>query len=89
MKDSLWSVDLFRCESMLLRTHWVMEVMDQFSRRIIGFWVWAGSVDGIALCRLFNQAMSRMGVPRYLSSDNDPLFQYRRWRANLRVLWVE
>ncbi len=22
MKDSLWSVDLFRCESILLRTHW-------------------------------------------------------------------
>jgi len=49
MKDSLWSVDLFRCESILLRTHWVMVVMDQFTRRIIGFGVWAGSVDGIAL----------------------------------------
>jgi len=23
-KDSLWSVDLFRCESLILRTHWVM-----------------------------------------------------------------
>ena len=89
MKNSLWSVDLFRCESMLLRTHWVMVVMDQFTRRIIGFGVWAGNVDGIALCRLFNQAISRMGVPRYLSSDHDPLFQYHRWRANLRVLGVE
>jgi len=36
MKDSLWSVDLFRCESILLKSHWVMLVMDQFSRRIIG-----------------------------------------------------
>ena len=27
-KDSLWSVDLFRCESLILRTHWVMVVMD-------------------------------------------------------------
>jgi hypothetical protein len=26
MKDSLWSVDLFRCESILLRSHWVMVV---------------------------------------------------------------
>ena len=28
-KDSLWSVDLFRCESAILRTHWVLVVMDQ------------------------------------------------------------
>jgi putative transposase len=39
MKDSLWSVDLFRCESILLRTHWVLAVMDQFTRRTIGFGV--------------------------------------------------
>jgi putative transposase len=38
MKDSLWSVDLFRCESILLRSHWVM-VMDVFTRRIVGFGV--------------------------------------------------
>ena len=35
-KDSLWSVDLFRCESLILKSHWVMVVMDQFTRRIIG-----------------------------------------------------
>jgi putative transposase len=28
MKDSLWSMDLFRCESATLRTHWVLVVMD-------------------------------------------------------------
>ena len=27
-RDSLWSVDLFRCESILLRSFWVMVVMD-------------------------------------------------------------
>jgi hypothetical protein len=32
MKDSLWSVDLFRCESIFLKTHWVLLVMDQFTR---------------------------------------------------------
>ena len=32
-KDSLWSIDLFRCESTTLRSHWVMVVMDQFTRR--------------------------------------------------------
>jgi hypothetical protein len=41
-KDSLWSCDLFRCESASLRTHWVLVVMDQFSRRIIGFAVQRG-----------------------------------------------
>ena len=32
-KDSLWSVDLFRCESIRLQTHWVLVVMDQYTRR--------------------------------------------------------
>ena len=88
-KDSLWSVDLFRCESIVLKSHWVIVVMDQYTRRIIGFAVHAGNVDGPTLCRMFNQATSRQGCPKYLSSDNDPLFQYHRWKANLRVLDVE
>jgi hypothetical protein len=41
-KDSLWSCDLFRCESAMLRTYWVLVVMDQFTRRIIGFGVQRG-----------------------------------------------
>ena len=36
-KDSLWSVDLFRAESITLKIHWIMVVMDQYTRRIIGF----------------------------------------------------
>jgi hypothetical protein len=40
-KDSLWSVDMFRCEQ------------------------------------------------RYLSSDNDPLFRYHQWKANLRILDIK
>ena len=52
-----WSVDLLRCESLILRTHWVIVVMDQFTRRIIG-------------------------------SDHDPLFEFQRWKANLRILDV-
>ncbi len=88
-KDSLWSIDLFRCESILLKTHWVLVVMDQFSRRIIGFGVQVGDVDGVALCRMFNSAISTMGTPRYLSSDNDPLFEYHRWQANLRILEID
>jgi transposase InsO family protein len=88
-KDSLWSVDLFRCESILLKSHWVMVVMAQYTRRIIGFAVHAGDVDGSTLCRMFNDATAGQGWPIYLSSDNDPLFQYHRWKANLRVLDVE
>ena len=48
-KDSLWSIDLFRCESAVLRSHWVLVVMDHYTRRIIGFGVHADIVDGRAL----------------------------------------
>ena len=88
-KDSLWSIDLFRCESILLNTHWVLVVMDQFTRRIIGFGVHAGDVDGVALCRMFNTAISTQRVPHYLSSDHDPLFRYHQWQANLRILEIK
>ena len=88
-KDSFCSVDLFRCESILLKSHWVMFVMDQYTRRIIGFGVHAGNVDGPALCRMFNDATSGQGWPKHLSSDNDPLFQYHRWKVNLRVLDID
>jgi hypothetical protein len=37
LKDSLRSTDLFRCGSILLRSHWVLVLMDLFIRRIIGF----------------------------------------------------
>ncbi len=62
--------------------------MDQFTRRIIGFGVHPGDVSGVALCRMFNTAISTQGAPRYLSSDNDPLFRYHRWQANLRILEI-
>jgi transposase InsO family protein len=62
--------------------------MDQYTRRIIGFAIHAGDVDGPVLCRMFNDATLRPGWPKYISSDNDPLFQYQRWKANLRVLGV-
>src|ERR1017187_9725957 len=89
MKDSLWSLDLFRCESAVLRTHWILVVMDQYTRRIIGFGVHAGTVDGVALCRMFNHALrGQRRMPKYLSSDNDPLYRFHQWQANLRILEV-
>lgn len=88
-RDSLWSVDLFRCESLILKTHWVMVVMDQCTRRIIGFAVRAGTLDGPAVCRLLGRIIDRAGnSPRGLSSDHDPLFEYHRWKANLRILEI-
>jgi transposase InsO family protein len=89
IKDSLWSIDLFRCESATLRTHWVLVVMDQYTRRIIGLGVHAGKVDGATLCRMFNRASrEHRWLPEYLSSDNDPLYRFHQWQANLRILEV-
>ena len=87
-KDSLWSVDLFRCESLILKSHWVMVVMDQYTRRIIGFAVHAGVLDASTVCRMFNSIIGGTKSPRYLSSDNDPLFLFRQCNANLRILEV-
>jgi putative transposase len=89
MKDSLWSNDLFRCESNCLKSHWVLVVMDQFTRRLVGFGIDAGHVDGVALCRMFNRVISGREPTRYLSSDHDPLFEYHRWQANHRILEIE
>ncbi len=87
-KDSLWNCDLFRCESATLRTHWVLVVMDQFTRRIIGFGVQRGIVDGSGLCRMLQRAIRRHQPPKYLSSDHDPLYRFHQWQANLRILEV-
>jgi transposase InsO family protein len=86
-KDSLWSLDLFRCESITLRTHWVLVVMDHHSRRIIGFGIHASVVNGEILCRMFKHAIQNAtALPKYLSSDHDPLYRFHQWKANLRIL---
>ena len=66
-----------------------MVIMDQYSRRIIGFAVCAGGLDGPTVCCMFNSIFAGSATrPRYLSSDNDPLFLFRQWNANLRILDV-
>jgi putative transposase len=87
-KDSLWSVDLFRCESILLKSYWIMVVMDVFTR-IIGFGVAMADVDGPDICRMFNRAIAQQTSPKYLSSDNDPLCRFHQWLANLPILEVD
>ena len=89
MTDSLWSVDLFRCQSIVLRSYWVLVVMDEFTHRIIGLGVHCGAVDGSSLCRMFNAAIRGRGAPRHLSTDHDPLFEAHRWTANLRIREID
>ena len=88
-KDSLWSIDFFRCESILIKSYWVMVVMDVFTRRIVGFGVAAADLDGPVICRMFNCVIAKQTLSKYLSSHHDPLFRFQRWRANLRILEVD
>ncbi len=88
-KDSLWSVDLFRCESILLRGHWVLVVIDVYTRRIIGFGIGGEFINGATVCRMFNQAIAGHAPPKRISTDHDPLFRFHRWLANLRILEVD
>jgi hypothetical protein len=66
-----------------------MVVMDHFTRQIVGVGAEAADIDGVALCRMFNQAISGKPLPKHLSTDHDLLFRFHRWRANLRVLEIE
>ena len=50
---SLWSVDLLLCESILLKSHWVMVAMDQYTRRIIGPTGRGLKISGGNRCRLY------------------------------------
>jgi len=61
--------------------HRVPVVMDPFTRRIIGFGVHAADVDGVALCRMFNTAISTKGSPKYLSADQANSNNFR-WLAH-------
>jgi transposase InsO family protein len=48
-----------------------------------------GSIDGIAVCRMFNCAIAKHPMPKRISTDHDPLFRFHRWLANLRVREIE
>jgi len=66
-----------------------MVILDQYTRRIIGYAVHIGDCDGITYCRLFNKIIAPYPPPKYLSSDNDPLFLFHRWKANLRIVGIK
>ena len=67
----------------------MLVVMDQFTRRIIGFTVKPGHVNDMIHCQMCNKVIAGESAPRYLSSDNDPLFEYQWWQSNLRVLAID
>jgi putative transposase len=71
------------------RSYWVLVVMDQFTRRLVGIGVHRGAVTGADLCCMFNAAIHGQGAPRQLSTDHDPLFEAHRWTANLRILEID
>jgi putative transposase len=57
--------------------------------RIIGFGIGGEYIDGVAACRMFNQAIAGNAPPVRISTDHDPLFRFHRWLGNLRILEVE
>ena len=67
-----------------------MVVMDIHSRKIIGFSIQKTACTGPTVCRMFNEILGKSGViPKRISTDNDPLFQFHRWKANLRIAGIE
>ena len=60
-----------------------------FTRRLIGFGGAHASIDGVGVCRMFNHATAGQPRPKHLSADDDPLFRFHRWLANLRVLEIK
>ena len=73
----------------MLRSYWVLVVMDQFTRRLVGFGVQCGAATGADVSRMFNAAIHGQGMPRQLSTDHDPVFEAHRWAANLRILEID
>jgi len=82
-------LDLFRCESIVLQSYWVLVVMDQCTRQLVGLGVHCGAPTAIDVCRMFNTTIRGQRLPRHLSTDHDPLFEAHRWRANLRIWEID
>jgi putative transposase len=72
----------------VLRSYWILVVMDQCPRRLIALSVHGGAVTAADLCRMFNAAIHAYGVPRHLSTDHDPVYDAHQWMANLRILEI-
>src|SRR5882672_6050379 len=63
-RDAIYRRRIFDAE-------WVLRYVDVFTRRIVGFGVEPAHIDGISVCRMFNQARRGQPLPKRLSSDHD------------------
>ncbi len=91
-KDGLWSVDLFRCESILLRSHWVLVAIDAFSRRIVGFGIDSEYIDGSRwLANLRVLGVEGIKSARYVPTSHPfverPIGTIRREYLDHRFFW--
>jgi transposase InsO family protein len=67
-----------------------VRIAQQITRAFgVGIDVESHSLDGVSVCRMFNRASARQRLPRHASTDNDPLFRFHLWLANLRVREIE
>ena len=67
MRDRPWSMELFRCESAMLRTHWVLVVMrspnlNSYAER----WVRSVKEECLAKLILFGESSLRRALEQYL-----------------------
>ena len=88
-KDSLGRVELFRCQSILFHGHWVLLLIDVLTRLIVGFGIDGEFIDGMTVCRMFTRAIAGTVLPKWISTDRDPLPRFRRWLASQRILDIE
>jgi len=89
--NGLWSVDLCLSFSVFQKIYVIMVVLDIFSRKSIGYAVRKYPVNGVDVCSMFEEIRrENQGViPKHLSTDNDPLWLYHRWKANLNLLEID
>jgi len=64
---------------------WLAVIVDHFSRRIVGFGLFAQRPDCCAVCAILGRAIHRTGEPpKYLVCDRDRIFDCRAFRE-----WVK
>ena len=67
-----------------------MAVMDEYSRKIVGFSIQKEAYTGASVCRMFNDILEGASTfPKRISTDNNPIFKSNRWLANLRISEIE
>jgi len=77
--NELWQTDLF---TFILKREnrrvWMVAFMDDHSRFVVGFGIWASS-SGALVREVFEAAVANFGAPHEVLTDNGP--QYKTWRG--------